>query len=121
MRWIAVAIVVGSALIGLGIYLGLRRPEGQDRPRSVPVKHADVAQVRDQATTALRAAGATCGHVRVSVDLTIGPRGEEIARGITELRDDPQPATAACLRALPPIRIAPPGETVRLAIDLVVP
>ncbi len=137
--WIGVA----GALMGAGLYFGLR-----ERNAAAPARHAepgsatvapkrDAAELQRSVETAFEArrlewkracfdpivaqvpAPATSTH---SISISIDASGVEVLRAINDVRDSTRLDVAACLREQPfvPIRIAPPGEpySTTLTIEL---
>lgn len=143
------AIVLAGALIGLGLYLGIRR-DPLERPappaaeaRVLPVvppptaPAPDPGRVRRHAEAALAyhrpglrqacylpavAGEAPLPNIAFEFTFTFGPDGVQVMRGVVEMRDASRPAVTACVTAeLPPLRIPPPGEIVQVVLPLSFP
>ncbi len=93
---------------------------------------ADVGAATKAATDALHAHkkaaadacwdAATPGSVRYVVNLTFGPDGKQLGRGITEPRESARAGVVNCLQAkLPAIEIPPPGDTVAVEVAITLP
>ena len=147
---IAIAIVIAGAVIGLGLFLGIRSIRTAGTPnvngpaamaagtRPPPPPPRDPAMVRGDAVAVLeqfrrhmiescwRPALAKSPKPATSffvVNFTFAGDGLEIARGISEVRDQPsRPDVAACLRQQPiGLRIPAPGGAVQLELPLAFP
>lgn len=137
-RPIAGAILIGSALLALAVYFGLRG-RGEPVPASAPAatpaqgpapSRAEVeARAAADATVALEARRdrfvAACGGVdagAVSQELTFSlafdSQGREVGRGISDDRRAPANPVPECLRKLrdTPLKIEPPGEPVSVVV-----
>ncbi len=144
------AIVVGSAILGISIYLGLRHaptspapaPGGSSPPPAPPpVPPPPLAEpvgdrVYQQAQAALDglrpALVETCwtppgpgepASVLVTYDVTFGADGGIVALGISEQREAFRTSVADCLRKQPrpALPIDPPGQGVRVVLGLRLP
>lgn len=141
---IPAAIVLGSAIIAIGTYLGLR-----DRSPSTaaPAEDMTVARsayepapdpsprVREQASRQLEDLRAGFGErcwtppgadepssISLRYDVTFGPQGELLVIGISDVRGAERPSVAACVRGQPhPLRVDPPGVPVRISLELTLP
>lgn len=137
-RWIAAAIFGGCVVIAVALYLALR-PPAPVRPPPRPVPAMPVVRSEREVTSDVTAAlvanlpawRAACWDPAIAItpepatsrytfDLTIGPDGREVARGISELRDEPSRADVArCLRALPDrLQVRPPNKARRVQVWL---
>jgi len=147
---IAGSILLGSAIIGAALYLGLRSPPPPPAPSlpasaivpaapapteaAAPISHE---QVEAQAAKALDAQKPTlrerCWDPAHKKKPTLpkaefvfemvfdGKTGQEIARGIREAQGTP-PDVAICLRDQPMgLRIDPPGKSVKVEIPFTLP
>jgi hypothetical protein len=137
---IAAAIFGGCVVIALALYLALR-PRGPRAPAPRGVPRAPVTEaspaladrVNADVQTALRAriphwietcwtpaiaANPTPATSKYVFDLTVDAAGNEIARGISEVRDEPSRSdVGTCLRAdREPIHVPPPKVPVRVSV-----
>jgi len=141
-----ISILLGGALIGVGLFLGLRerapaRPEPQGAssraasepressppPSSPVIDRAAVQRAVERALEAQRAAVVErCippaarggGPSRLHINITFDKDGNQIARGIIPERGDPRLDLSACATdALPSLTIPPQGAPI--ALDLV--
>jgi len=137
-RGVAPAIVIAGALIGLGLFLGLRNGGARERLklRSInPVTaranterlalaqleqfHPDLVQKCWRPSLAQRPEPA---HVRMRIDVTFAPDGVQVARGLIEERGESRPDVTACVQeTLPQLRIPPQGLSVRVELPLALP
>jgi len=165
------AILIGSGIIGAGLYFGLqgqgKPPEREDPPPSL--RAASVAPPAPPPPAAPPAAGAPPGldlappappaeakkraleearkaleAKRVEIvktcwdpsakknpsppkakylfDVSFDPQGNEIARGISDVRGMERPDTGQCLREQPMgLRITPPGVYVSVELEWTLP
>lgn len=139
------AILIGSALIGAGLYFGLRaRADGVPSART-PVASATTpervpvttpSELYERVEDALEAHRETllerCWRpavaaqpeppiARFTFNYTFAPDGRELGRGVEEDRATGRPELTACvLRELPPLKIAPIGRrmTTKIALEL---
>lgn len=137
------AIVLAGALIGLGLFFGLRGlapsvvapPAAPPSPSSLPIIDADVS--RRHATDALAyhletlrrscylpavAGEPTPPTVGFELSYTFDPEGQQIMRGLVEVRGTERPEVTRCLTdTLPPLRIPRPGAVVTVTLPLSFP
>lgn len=146
-----IAVVVGSAIIGLSLYLGLReglRPAdpvaATPAPASAPVTPPPPAKPSEPpADRAFRQAQAALDQLRPAIvkacwtppaagepaailltyDVTFSATGQIITLGISEQRDAYRTHVAECVRKqpLPTLPVDPPGENVRVVLGLSMP
>jgi len=137
-RWIAAAIFGGCVVIAVALFLALRVPPAPAPPKrpvpSRPVVRSET-EVTGDVTAALAAQlpalRAACWDPAIAVtpepatsrytfDLTVGPDGREVARGISEIRDEPSRADVArCLRELPGrLQVRAPNKATRVQVWL---
>ena len=140
--WIGLA----GALIGAGLYLGLRERTQATvpAPRAEPTGSAavatkpDAAQLQRQVETAFEARRAEWKRVCFdpivakaptpptsthSISISIDASGTEVLRAINDVRGATRLDVASCLREQPfvPIRIAPPGEPYSTTLTIELP
>jgi hypothetical protein len=140
-KGVAPAIVIAGALIGLGLYFGLRSRNGPAVPvmPNVAPPSAPAAKVNTERFAAAlleyhrpelvkrcwepsRAAAPEPPQTRMTIDVTFGPDGAQLARGFLEERGASRPEVTACVQqALPVLRIPPQGVSVRVALPLTLP
>lgn len=161
---IPVAIVIAGALVGLGVYFGLRNQRASatagaaitavassvgaaaptpvvattaapiSPPPAPPVSRDAVAAAVAKALDAMRAdLLAKCWepHVRahpgakpfkIRVNVSLGPDGKQVARGISEDRRNDRSNVGMCLtQSMPAIEIAPPGGPVFVEVPFSLP
>lgn len=141
------AILLAGALIGLGLFLGLRSLAPRE-PVAAPEPSAAGAPppagpAFDLATSQQHAANALAYHVEalrqacylpavvgetppppvvLEFNYTFDAEGQQIARGSLEKRGASRPAVTECVLAkLPPLRIPRPGQTVTASPTLTFP
>lgn len=145
------AIVLGSCIISLGLYFGLRSRDGvvqsADTPTAtVPRQTPTVPTPRTAPDTlrVLREASASLdGHkkaltekclapslakkpdpprVKYSFNITFDATGVPIARGVIEDRATARSDVLTCVSDnFPNLRVSPPGQTVRVDVPLELP
>jgi hypothetical protein len=141
-KGVAPAIVIAGALIAMGLYFGLRSRDGATPPASskpAATSSAAPAHVSTErfAAAALeyhrpelvkrcwdsnRPAHGAPSQAKMTIDLTFGPDGSQVARGFREERGATRPEVTACVqRTLPPLRVPPPGGSVRVELPLTLP
>jgi hypothetical protein len=135
---VAPAIVLAGALIGLGLFLGLRSRTGPER---VPLRRIDPAlakanterfasaqlehyrpELLQKCWRPLVGAAPEPAQSRIKIDLTFGPDGAQLARGLIEDRGQSRSDVSACVQqTLPLLRIPPQGMSVRVELPLSLP
>lgn len=145
------AIVLGSCIISLGLYFGLRSRDGAvqsvDAPTatvprqtavvSAPRTAPDVSRVLREAVASLdghkKALTEKClapslakkpdpPRVKYSFDITFDATGVPIARGVIEDRATARFEVLTCVSDnFPDLRVSPPGQTVRVDVPLELP
>ena len=140
-KGLAAAIVLAGALIGMGLYFGLRSRDRLANPAasSARTSFPQPAQLSTERFAAAlleyhrpelvkrcwpgQGVGARSpGPATMRIDVTFGPDGTQVARGFLEDRGASQPELTACIqRALPPLRVPPPGVSVRVELPLTLP
>ncbi len=152
------AILLGSVIIALGLYLGLHRTPAPPPPPSAPVvvdaprappaapeperpapaaAPADRSQVQRQVEAALaqhkkmladRCLAPSLAKkpepraVKYSLNYTFDASGKQIARGMTDNRENGRPEVTQCvLENLPMIEVSPPGQSTPLEVTLELP
>jgi hypothetical protein len=132
------AILLGSVIIALGLYLGLRRAPEPPPPPSVPAAApADRSQVQRQVEATLaqhrkmladRCLAPSLAKkpeprtVKYSLNYTFDASGKQIARGVTDNRENGRPDVTQCvLENLPMIEVSPPGQSTPLDVTLELP
>jgi hypothetical protein len=147
---IPLAIVTGSAIIGVCLYLGLLAgapppagvaPPVASAPTLVPPTKApaptvDPHHIQRQAQAALDAhkpglsqrcwtppAAGEPEAITLDYDITFGPEGGIVMLGIGERREAHRTSVADCVRRQPrpTLRIDPPGENMRVPLTLRLP
>ena len=137
-----VAIVLGSVIVAVGLYFGLRgrAPEVAPRPRvAAPVERdepgptVEAAVVTGQAIEALKyhhralyercyapaMQGAAQRPVRMVLQVTFDARGEQVMRGVVERREAASAEVTRCvLEQLPALRVPAPGAVVAVELPL---
>jgi hypothetical protein len=127
VKWIAVAIVIAAAMISLALYLALSpRPRAAaPPPLGDPSKSASAALAAYQPGLRMACWPTDAGELppsRWSVDLSFDANGQQLARGFSEERGASNPEVTKCVqRLLPPLRIAAPGQTVRVEVPFALP
>jgi hypothetical protein len=139
-KGVAPAIVIAGALIGMGLYFGLRSrdratpparstasPSPPAAPRLNTEGFAAAAVEYHRAELVKRCwepqrAGGQSNPARMTLDITFGPDGTQLARGVLEERGAAPPEMTSCVqRILPPLQVPPPGASVRVALPLTLP
>jgi hypothetical protein len=144
-RLIAASIFGGCVVIALALYLALRPRAGSaPAPRAVPRVPVTIdsealkARVSEDVQAVLRArmprwietcwnpavaANPTPATSKHTINITFDAEGNEIARGISDVRDEPsRDDVGACLRAdREPIRVPPPKQTIQVVVWLRLP
>lgn len=139
-KGLAPAIVLAGALIAVGLYLGLRSRQGAPtaaRSNAAPPSAPPTQVSTERFAAALleyhrpdlvkrcwepRAASRGPEPAKMRIDVTFGADGAQVARGFLEERGSSDPEVTACVqRVLPPLRVPPPGASVRLELQLVLP
>jgi hypothetical protein len=132
-----IAIVIAGALVAAAILF--RRPEPPPaRTASSPAPTANQSVVQAQAAAALAKLHDRLVHecwdpsvkadpggpktVRLTLDVTFGPDGVPLARGINEQRDAHRSDVTSCVSQHPvELKVDPPGQTVRVELPLTLP
>ena len=141
-KGVAPAIVIAGALIGVGLYFGLRSRDGATPPASSKPAATSSAAPAHVSTERFAAAAleyhrpelvkrcwdphppvpGAPSQAKMTIDLTFGPDGSQVARGFREERGATRPEVTACVqRTLPPLRVPPPGGSVRVELPLTLP
>ncbi len=145
------AIVLGSCIISLGLYFGLRSRDGVVQPVDAPTATvprqtsvASTARAASDIVRVLREASASLDghkkaltekclapslakkpdppHVKYSFDITFDATGAPIARGVIEDRATARSEVLTCVSDnFPDLRVSPPGQTVRVDVPLELP
>jgi hypothetical protein len=140
-----VAILLGSVVIALGVYFGLRAQRTDEPAPSAAPPQPSASPPPSPATARLRVEPkeldklvakalerqreqlhATCGTDGGTVTLTLDFRfdsdGSQRARGVREHRGTPAPELTACiLKALPPLKLRPLGQPMKTSVELAFP
>jgi hypothetical protein len=134
---VAPAIVIAGALIALGLFLGLRT---RSAPERLPLRPANPALARANTERLALAqleryrpelvekcwkptlAVPESARARMKLDVTFGPDGAQLARGLLEERGASRSVITACVQeTLPALRISPQGLSVRVELPLALP
>lgn len=139
----ATAILLGSGMIAVALFLGLSRMQAAPpapvepatvraaAPAGAPPPTATQEEVLRQAQEALAyqrdALVTSCRpgpgeQHRFVLNVTFDAAGAEVMRGIVEDRSNPSPGIAQCVaQTLKALRIPPPGATTLVDVPLRVP
>ena len=134
-KGVAPAIVIAGALIGVGLYFGLRSRNGSVAPPRAPTATSNAERFTAALLELHRpelvkrcweptrgAAAAEQSPARMTIDVTFGPDGTQRARGFLEERGASRPEVTACVqRTLPLLRIPAQGVSVRVELSLTLP
>ena len=135
---VAPAIVIAGALIALGLFLGLRT---RSAPERLPFRAVNPAMARanterlalaqleryrpelvEKCWKRTIAAVSEPARARMKLDVTFGPDGAQLARGLLEERGASRSDVTACVQeTLPALRISPQGLSVRVELPLALP
>jgi len=145
---IPIAIVIAGALLGTGIYLGLRGDQKSARvaldpaangastapsPRPAVSEEALTKEVVSALEGSRATLRTTCwepaaqvrptpAQARLTFEFTFAADGTQIGRGVREDRHASRPDVTACVLALlPPIRVQPPGANARVEVSFALP
>jgi hypothetical protein len=134
---VAPAIVIAGALIALGLFMGLRT---RSAPERLPLRPVNPALARANTERLALAqlehyrpelvekcwkptlAVPESARARMKLDVTFGPDGAQLARGLLEERGASRSDVTACVQeTLPALRISPQGLSVRVELPLALP
>lgn len=139
--YIPLAILIGSIIISIGVYLGLssRVPEPSRSAQSAAAVVAQPALALPSQEQLLRQVGAAIDAARPALQkacpqksgatpdrlvltISFNAAGREIGRGLAEMSGNPHPNLNLCLvGALPKLTIPPPGDYVTVDAPFVYP
>ncbi len=152
------AILLGSVIIALGLYLGLHRTPAPPPPPAAPVvvdapgapaaapepeRPAPAAAPADRSQVQRQVEATLAQHKKMLIDRCLAPSlakkpeprtvkyslnytfdtsGKQIARGMTDNRENGRPDVTQCvLENLPMIEVSPPGQSTPLDVTLELP
>jgi hypothetical protein len=131
------AILIGSGIIAVGLFIGLGRMKERPEPEPAPLSDTPVVAPTSRAVVAQQASEALAYQIgtlrsrcppgsgeqhRYTLNVTFDPQGNEVMRGFVEDRQNPSSRITQCvIEVLTPLRVPAPGAVTSVEVPLVLP